>query len=96
MIENLTEEQKHFYEPQITALTNYLGSAVPVDARYDSLRDENIIETFMKALTEDDPAELYKVESWRYKLYYSLLNLPLPDTAQSWLVKKFVNFPEVK
>ncbi|KOB72955.1 Short-chain dehydrogenase/reductase [Operophtera brumata] len=97
MLENLTEEQKVIYEKKITALTNYLGSSVPADeARYDSLRDVNIIEAFMKALTEDDPVEIYKVESWRYKLYYNLLKLPFPETAQNWLVKMFLNFPEVE
>lgn len=96
MIENLNEEQKSFYEKQIVTLTNYLASANSQASRFDSLKDEQIIETFMNALTHDDPQELYKVESWRYMFYYSLMKLPFPEIVHRWFIKKFLSFPEVK
>ncbi|XP_075973210.1 SDR family oxidoreductase shroud [Anticarsia gemmatalis] len=94
MLKNLNDEQRSFYENRITSLTNYLEAATAHDARYDSLKDENIIETFVKALTDDNPKELYKVESWRYMFYYNLFKLPFPEAARGWLAKKFLNFPE--
>ncbi|PZC86455.1 hypothetical protein B5X24_HaOG209174 [Helicoverpa armigera] len=94
MLEHLNDEQKSFYGKRITTLTNYLQSATAHNAGYDSLKDENIIETFVKALTDDDPKELYKVESWRYMFYYNLFKLPLPEAAIEWIMKKFLNFPE--
>lgn len=94
MIEHLNDEQKSFYEKRITNLTNYLQSATAHNARYDSLKDENIIETFVKALTDDNPKDLYKVESWRYMFYYNLFKLPVPEGTLGWLIKKFLRFPE--
>ncbi|CAB3230011.1 unnamed protein product [Arctia plantaginis] len=94
ILEHLNEEQKSFYGERIKSLSNYLEAATTRDVRYDSLKDENILETFIKALTEDNPKELYKVESWRYMFYYNLFKLPLPEASHRWLVKKFLNFPE--
>lgn len=96
MLEHLTDEQRSLYEKQITTLTKYLGSANTQGARFDMLRDENIIETFMKALTDHDPKELYKVESWRYMFYYNLMKLPFPEIVHHWFIKKFLSFPEVE
>lgn len=93
MLENLSEEQKILHEKRITNLNNYLKHASN-NTRFDSMNDENIIETFMKSLTEKKPKKLYKVEPWRYKFYYNLLKIPFPDTVYKWLVKKFLNFPE--
>ena len=94
MLEHLNDEQKSFYGERITTLCNYLQSATSHNPGYDSLKDENIIETFVKALTDDNPKDLYKVESWRYMFYYNLFKLPLPEATLGWLVKKFLNFPE--
>lgn len=94
MLQHLNDEQKCFYEERILALSSYLEAATSHGAQYDSLKDENIIETFFKALTEGDPKELYKVESWRYMCYYNLFKLPLPEATRGWLIKKFLNFPE--
>ncbi|XP_053607918.1 D-beta-hydroxybutyrate dehydrogenase, mitochondrial [Plodia interpunctella] len=93
MLEHLNEEQKSFYGKRIEALSKYLEFASK-DTNFDALKDENIIETFVKALLDENPKELYKVESWRYMFYYNLLKLPLPEGVQHWLIKKFVNFPE--
>ncbi|CAH0579300.1 unnamed protein product [Chrysodeixis includens] len=93
MLESLNDEQKSFYGKRITTLTNYLQSASH-NTRYDSLKDENIIETFVKALTVESPKALYKVESWRYMFYYNLFKLPLPEGVTSWLIKKFLSFPD--
>lgn len=95
MMEHLSEEQKALYADKIKTLCNYLGAAA-TDTRFDSMKDENIIETFMKALTDEHPKEMYKAESWRYMFYYNLLKLPVPEQAHKWLIKKFVNFPEVE
>ncbi|CAG9786121.1 unnamed protein product [Diatraea saccharalis] len=94
MLENLDEEQKSIHGKRILTLNTYLGTA-PRDCSYNSLRDENITETFMKALTIKNPKELYIVESWRYKFYYSLLKLPLPESVHRWLLNKFLCFPDV-
>lgn len=94
MLEHFNDEQKSFYGKRITALSNYLQSATSHNAGYDSLKDENIIETFVKALMDDNPKDLYKVESWRYMFYYNLFKLPLPEATLCWFVKKFLNFPE--
>lgn len=93
MLEHLNEEQKSFYGERIRALSNYL-QPISTHAGYDSMRDENIIETFVKALTNDNPKDLYKVESWRYMFYYNLFKLPLPEATLGWLVRKFLTFPE--
>ncbi|KAL0893114.1 hypothetical protein ABMA27_014748 [Loxostege sticticalis] len=93
MLENLDEEQKSYYGKRITALNNYLG-AVSKETSYDSLKDEVIIETFLKALTEDNPKELYKVESWTYWFYYNLLKLPLPESIRRRIMKMFLSFPD--
>ncbi|CAH2980241.1 unnamed protein product [Chilo suppressalis] len=93
MLEHLDEEQKTFHGKKLSALNNYLGAA-PRDCSFDSLRDERIIENFMKILTHKNPKELYKVESWRYMFYYSLLKLPLPECVRHWLLKRFLSFPE--
>ncbi|XP_049868836.1 D-beta-hydroxybutyrate dehydrogenase, mitochondrial [Pectinophora gossypiella] len=94
MLEHLDEEQKLFYEKKIQSVTKHLRAASQ-NTSYDSLKDEMIIETFMKALLVDSPKEIYKVESmWRYKIYYTLLKLPLPEAFHYWLIKKFRNFPE--
>ncbi|KAJ8728186.1 hypothetical protein PYW08_016571 [Mythimna loreyi] len=93
MLEHLNDEQKSFFKKRITALSNYLQMAAGSNAGYDSLRDENIIETFVKALTDDNPKDLYKVESWKYMFYYNLFKLPLPEATLGWLVKKFLTFP---
>ncbi|CAG5050403.1 unnamed protein product [Parnassius apollo] len=95
MLEYLSEEQRALYEKKIQTLCNYLGTAAN-NARFDSMKDENIIETFMKALTDENPKELYKIESWRYMFYYNLLKLPIPESAHRWLINKFVNFPQVE
>lgn len=94
MFEHLNAEQRSFYGDRMESLSNYLEGATTLDIRYDSMKDENIIETFMKALTDDNPKELYKVEPWRYMFYYNLFKLPLPEASHQWLVKKFLNFPE--
>nr|WJR82371.1 short-chain dehydrogenase/reductase [Spodoptera frugiperda] len=94
MLEHLNEEQKSFYGQRITTLSNYLQLATAHEPSYDSMKDENIIETYVKALTDDDPKQMYKVESWRYFFYYNLFKLPLPEAVISWLVKKFLCFPE--
>lgn len=93
MLENLSEEQKILHEKKIKNLNNYLKHASD-NTRFDSMNDENVIETFMKSLTEKKPKKLYKVEPWRYKFYYNLLKIPFPDTVYKWLVKKFLKFPE--
>ncbi|CAH2037376.1 unnamed protein product, partial [Iphiclides podalirius] len=92
MMEHLSEEQRVLYANRIKTLCKYLGAAVS-DTRFDSMKDENIIETFMKALSEEHPKELYKVESWRYMFYYNLLKLPIPESAHKWLTERFINFP---
>lgn len=92
MLEALDKEQKEFYGKRIKTLTDYLGLASQ-NTSYDSLRDENIIETFIKALLDENLKEIYKVESGRYRLYYNLLKLPKPENIQQWLLKKFLNFP---
>ncbi|XP_059047129.1 D-beta-hydroxybutyrate dehydrogenase, mitochondrial [Achroia grisella] len=93
MFEQLNEEQKVFYGTRIKALSNYLGAASN-NSGFDTLRDQKIIETFMKALTEENPKNLYVVESWRYMFYYNLLKLPLPEEIHLWLIRQFLNFPE--
>lgn len=93
MLENLDEEQKEFYGQRLKSLTDYLALASQ-NTSYDSLKDENIIETYMKALLDGNPKEIYKVESARYKLYYRLLKIPMSEHIQQWLTKKFLNFPE--
>lgn len=93
MLENLDEEQKEFYGKRLKTLADYLAMASQ-NTSYDSLNDENIIETYMKALLDEYPKEIYKVESWRYKLYYNLLKAPMPENIQQWLIKTFLNFPE--
>ncbi|KAM3961063.1 SDR family oxidoreductase shroud [Aphomia sociella] len=94
MLKHLNEEQRSFYGKRLEALTNYLGAASKASS-FDSLRDEQIIETFIKALTEGIPKNVYVVESWRYKFYYNLLKLPLPEGIHHWLTKQFLNFPEI-
>ncbi|KAG6439200.1 hypothetical protein O3G_MSEX000573 [Manduca sexta] len=93
MLDHLNEEQKAFYGKKITTLNNYLKQAH--SARFDSMRDENILETFMEVLLKDNPRELYKVESWRYMFYYNLMKLPLPEWGLAWVIKKFLSFPDV-
>ncbi|XP_072931541.1 D-beta-hydroxybutyrate dehydrogenase, mitochondrial [Epargyreus clarus] len=92
MMDNLSEEQKALYENKIQSLSSYLCSAAN-NTRYDTMKDENIIETFMKALTEDNPKEIYKVESLRYKFYYKLMKIPLPMNLHRTLIKRFLKFP---
>ncbi|XP_013199629.1 D-beta-hydroxybutyrate dehydrogenase, mitochondrial [Amyelois transitella] len=94
MLEHLNEEQKLFYGKRIEALTNYLGSSTSQNTTFDSLKDENIIETFAKALLDENPKDLYKVESWRYMFYYNLLKSPLPEGVRYWLIQKFLSFPK--
>lgn len=93
MLKNLNEEQKSFYSHRLKALSNYLGP-VASEIDHDALKEDNIIETFMKALTDEKPRKLYKVECWRYKFYYNIMKLPLPEIAHNWMVKKFLNFPK--
>lgn len=95
MVEHLSEEQRVLYERKIKTLCNYLGSAAN-DTRFDSMNDENIMETFFRALSDENPQGLYKVESWRYMFYYNLLKLPVPEGLHLWLIKKFVNFPQIE
>lgn len=95
MLAHLSEEQKFLHEKRMRALNEYLKHTSKY-AKYDSLNDENIIETFMKALTDERPRKMYKVESWRYKFYYNLFKLPFPDTFHKWLIKRFLNFPDPK
>ncbi|XP_063825430.1 D-beta-hydroxybutyrate dehydrogenase, mitochondrial [Ostrinia nubilalis] len=92
MLEHLDEEQKAFYGKRITALNNYLA-AVSCETSFDSLKDEIIIETFVKALTDEHPKELYKVESWRYMFYYNILKLPLPESVRRRIMNRFLSFP---
>ncbi|XP_050346469.1 retinol dehydrogenase 7 [Nymphalis io] len=94
MLEYMNEEQKALYGKKIRILNNYLKQACN-NTRFDSLNDEKIIETFMKALTDNNPKKMYKVESLRYKFYYNLFKLPLPDTIYKSLIKRFLKFPEV-
>ncbi|XP_026313979.1 D-beta-hydroxybutyrate dehydrogenase, mitochondrial-like [Hyposmocoma kahamanoa] len=93
MLENLDEEQKKFYGKRLKTLTDYLA-LVSQNTSYDSLKDESIIETYMKALLDENPKELYKVESGRYNLYYNLLKIPMPESFQQWLINKFLSFPK--
>lgn len=95
MLSHLTEEQKSIYEKRIKTLNEYLGQASN-NTRFDSLNNENIIETFAKALTDPMPKQMYKVESWRYKFYYNLLKIPFPDAMNHWLIKRFLSFPETQ
>lgn len=92
MLDNLDKEQKEFYGKRLKTLTDYLA-LVSQNTSYDSLKDENIIETYMKALLDENPKQIYKVESRRYNLYYKLLKLPMPENIQQWLINKFLNFP---
>ncbi|XP_047529667.1 D-beta-hydroxybutyrate dehydrogenase, mitochondrial [Vanessa atalanta] len=94
MLEHMNEEQKALHEKKIRILNDYLKRASN-NTRFDSLNDENIIETFMKALTDKKPKKMYKVESLRYKFYYNLFKLPLPDTIHKSLIKRFLKFPEI-
>ncbi|XP_073944764.1 SDR family oxidoreductase shroud [Choristoneura fumiferana] len=94
MLESLSEEQQSFYEKKITTLRDYLQN-VSQNNKYDSLSDVDILETYIKALTDDNPKAVYKVESWRYTIYYNLLKLPFPEIAHRWLIKKFLCFPDV-
>ncbi|XP_063618391.1 D-beta-hydroxybutyrate dehydrogenase, mitochondrial [Cydia splendana] len=93
MLEHLDPDQRKLFEKRITALSDYLQSACQ-NSNYDSLKDIDIIETFVKALTDEQPRFLYKVQSWRYAFYYSLLKMPVPEAAHLWLIKKFLSFPE--
>ncbi|KPI92986.1 D-beta-hydroxybutyrate dehydrogenase, mitochondrial [Papilio xuthus] len=95
MVEHLSEEQRVLYEKKIKTLCNYLGSAAN-GTKFDSMNDENIMETFFRALNDENPKELYKVESWRYMFYYNLLKLPVPETMHQWLIKKFISFPQIE
>lgn len=94
MREGFDEEQRSFHEDKMASLEEYLGQA-DCETTYDSLKDVAIIETFMKALSDPDPKELYKVESWNYRLYYGLLRLPLPEAVRYWLFKRFLRFPHL-
>lgn len=94
MLENLNEEQQSFYMKKITALRDYLQN-VSQNVSYDSLTDVDIVETYIKALTDDNPKAVYKVESLRYAIYYNLLKLPFPEIIHRWLIKKFLCFPDV-
>ncbi|XP_045772359.1 retinol dehydrogenase 7 [Maniola jurtina] len=93
MLSHLTEEQKSIYEKRIRTLNKYLGQASN-NTRYDSLSNEVIIETFVKALIDNKPKQVYKVEPWRYKFYYNLLKMPFPDIMYYWIIKKFLAFPD--
>ncbi|XP_063361814.1 D-beta-hydroxybutyrate dehydrogenase, mitochondrial [Cydia amplana] len=94
MLDHLDPEQRKLFEKRITALSDYLQSATQ-NSNYDSLKDIDIIETFVKALTDENPRFMYKVQSWRYAFYYSLLKMPVPEAAHLWLIKRFLSFPEV-
>lgn len=94
MLENLNEEQQSFYMKKITTLRDYLQN-VSQNVSYDSLTDVDIVETYIKALTDDNPKAVYKVESLRYAIYYNLLKLPFPEIIHRWLIKKFLCFPDV-
>lgn len=84
------------HRDKIIKLNRYLQGATVQNARFDSMHDERIIERFVQALTDENPKELYKVESWRYMFYYNLFKLPLPERLNSWLITKFLNFPKLK
>ncbi|CAH2106346.1 unnamed protein product [Euphydryas editha] len=92
MLEVMSQEQKVLHEKRIKNLNNYLKHASK-NTRFDSMNDENIIETFMKTLTDNNPKKMYKVEPWRYKFYYNLLKIPFPDTIYKYFIKKFLQFP---
>ncbi|XP_026488256.2 D-beta-hydroxybutyrate dehydrogenase, mitochondrial [Vanessa tameamea] len=94
MLEHIHQDQKALHEKKIRILNDYLKQASN-NTRFDSLNDENIIETFMKALTDNNPKKMYKLESLRYKFYYNLFKLPLPDTIHKSLIKRFLKFPEI-
>ncbi|XP_063533559.1 D-beta-hydroxybutyrate dehydrogenase, mitochondrial [Cydia strobilella] len=94
MIDHLDPDQRKLFEKRITILSDYLQSACQ-SSNYNSLKDIDIIETFAKALTDEKPRFLYKVQSWRYAFYYSLMKMPVPEAAHLWLIKKFLSFPEV-
>ncbi|XP_045497291.1 D-beta-hydroxybutyrate dehydrogenase, mitochondrial [Colias croceus] len=92
ILKNMTEEQKPIYESKIITLNNYLCQNTQ-KSRFDALKDENIIETFMKVVHADKPKLLYKVETWRYKFYYALMKIPFPEPLHLWIIKKFLIFP---
>ncbi|XP_050684089.1 D-beta-hydroxybutyrate dehydrogenase, mitochondrial [Leptidea sinapis] len=94
ILDALSEEQKSYYEAKIRTLNNYLCRGSEKENSYDALKDENIIETFMKALLDDRPKILYKVEPWRYTFYYSLFKIPLPEFIYLWIINKFLCFPK--
>lgn len=93
MLQYLSDDQKYLHEKKLKALNDYLKHASKC-VKYDSLNDENIVETFMKALNDENPKKIYKVESWRYKFYYNLFKIPFPDTIHKWLIKRFLSFPD--
>ncbi|CAK1547227.1 unnamed protein product [Leptosia nina] len=92
ILSHLTDEQKVIYEKKIITLNNYLSPSSQ-KPRFDAVKDETIIEAFMKAALCDNPKLQYKVESWRYKFYYTLFKIPFPEIIHLWLIKKFLRFP---
>ncbi|XP_041977911.1 D-beta-hydroxybutyrate dehydrogenase, mitochondrial [Aricia agestis] len=95
MLEAFDDEQKSLYQDRISKLISYLQK-MGDDANFDSLTDENILETFMQALLTDEPKELYKVESWRYKMFYTLFKIPFHERIRVWLLKRFLSLPSLE
>ncbi|XP_022123600.2 D-beta-hydroxybutyrate dehydrogenase, mitochondrial [Pieris rapae] len=92
ILNHLNNEQKPIYETKIKTLNHYLCPNVQSPS-FDAMKDENLIETFVKAALSENPKLQYKVESWRYKFYYTLFKLPFPEIIHLWLIKKFLRFP---
>lgn len=92
MLEHLNDEQRIMFENKIRMLMDYLQSASS-EARFDSVKEETILETFIHTLNDENPKILYKSESWRYKFYYNLFKLPFNEITKSWIIKRFLRFP---
>lgn len=93
MVEHLNDEQRKFYGNKIESLNNYLELASG-EGKFDSMHDMKILNTFMKAMLDETPKLMYKVESWRYMFYYNLMRLPLPLFIHKWIIKQFLSFPD--
>lgn len=94
MKKQLTQEQLDVYEEYFDRFYAYL-SVFPEQNPPTMVKfDRKLIETMMDAVTDLYPKLTYKIEPFKYKVYYFLFKILPPGRLERYLLEKFIAMPK--
>ncbi|KAL5285364.1 hypothetical protein ACFFRR_007218 [Megaselia abdita] len=89
-----SKEQQHFYGDYFKEYNEYL-KIISGPKPLQFVDEHGILNTFKRALLDENPKSIYINEPLRYKIYRILFNI-CPTYIVDWLTIKFVSMPDYK